>query len=71
MSKTDLQRKADKVILLAKEADNKLKGMKSWNEDGRTETKFTDREIEITDKASRRLWAYWIKLDTRVKMELC
>jgi len=66
-----LQKKADKVLTLAKEADNKLKAMKEWNMDERTETKFTDKEIEMTDKAQRRLWAYWIKLDTRVKMELC
>lgn len=52
--------KSQKLLVMAQNMDKKIKSIEAWNMDERTETKWTDHEIEICKKASKRLWNYYL-----------
>jgi uncharacterized protein (UPF0332 family) len=62
-----LHEKAGKLLKMATAFDNRVKSMQDWNEDGRTETKFTDEEIDTASRCSKRVWNAYLQVLTEIK----
>ena len=69
MSKTvkKLHERAGKLLKIATNFDNRVKSMQDWNEDERTETKFTDAEIDSAARCSKRVWNAYLQVLTEIK----
>lgn len=62
-----LHERAGKLLKIATQFDNRVLSMQDWNEDQRTETKFTDQEIDNAARCSRRVWNAYLQVLTEIK----